>query len=143
MLKSLYLRRRALFAPQNSCDPIFTPLEYIKSDDSKTQYIILDYKPNHKTKIIMESKIDEDGGAGFAYGADNGWGVNDFALYYGYKSTSTLINAWGNVAASQYSFNISSVNDEYLTFSPTISPDVALVFLPGFSSKCCTSNFIS
>lgn len=108
VLKSLYLRRRALFAPQNSCDPIFTPLEYIKSDDSKTQYIILDYKPNHKTKIIMESKIDEDGGAGFAYGADNGWGVNDFALYYGYKSTSTLINAWGNVAASQYSFNISS-----------------------------------
>lgn len=108
VFKSLYLRRHALFYSQDSFEPNFTPLEYIKSDDSKTQYIILDYKPNHKTKIIMESKIDEDGGSGFAYGADNGWGINDFALYYGYKSTSTLINAWGNKAASQNAFNVST-----------------------------------
>ena len=108
MFKSLYLRRRAIFSSQDPFEPNFTPLEYIKSDNSQTQYIILDYKPNHKTKIIMESKIDEDGGSGFAYGADNGWGVNDFALYYGYKSTSTLINAWGNKAASQNAFNVST-----------------------------------
>ena len=53
VFKSLYLRRRAIFSSQDPFEPNFTPLEYIKSDNSQTQYIILDYKPNHKTKIII------------------------------------------------------------------------------------------
>ena len=89
---------------------IFKSLSYIKST-TDGQYILLDYKPNNNTKIIIESKVDSNGGGGFAYGADNGWAENSFSLYYGYKNVSSLIGAWGNHASANDAISVDSLTE--------------------------------
>lgn len=112
MSNNLLLRRHNLLSKKQN--NVYTELEYIKCTTAG-QYIVLDYKPNNKTKIIMEAKKDSNGGRGFVYGADNKWGVNNFSLYYGYQGQSSLIAAWGNYAQANDAINVSSLTDINIT----------------------------